>query len=302
MHIRIRQLRCVGFSALAVLALSAGRVQATPGTAPSLRAFSVESMISLDKIDAATSANFAPGVLAAIQAGALEIRQSISYDPGQSMLRVTGFAVAPGAPLPTAASAQPLIGLWSYTAQVSEVRLSTKTRYSLAFVGRINNGAVTAFGDVSGVSVFVSAAYVPGADGGAITQFASIESNIVGTVNLFSASGSGNAQIDIPTAATVPPIAIAGPKSTQTFMATFQLDGTQSSDPMGGTLTYQWTFIPVSGQIVTLTGENTATPTVTIPQNLFSFGDYVFLLRVTNSAGLSSMDMVLITYADPLDQ
>ena len=204
MHIRIRQLRRVGFSALAVMTLSAGRVQATPVTTPALRAFSVESMISLDKIDAATSVNFAPGVLAAIQAGALEIRQSISYDPGQSMLRVTGFAVAPGAPLPTAASAQPLIGLWSYTAQVSEVRLSTKIRYSLAFVGRINAGAVTAFGDVSGVSVFVSAAYAPAADGGAVTQFASIESNIVGTVNLFSASGWGNALIDIPTAATVP--------------------------------------------------------------------------------------------------
>jgi hypothetical protein len=85
-------------------------------------------------------------------------------------------------------------------------------------------------------------------------------------------------------------------------MGTFQLDGTQSSDPMGGTLTYQWVFVPVSGQIVTLTGDNTATPTVSIPQNLFSFGDYVFLLRVTNSAGLTSTDMVLIRYADPLDQ
>jgi hypothetical protein len=201
MHFRIRQLRCVGFSALAVMALSAGRVQATPVTTLSLRAFSVESMISLDKIDVATSANFAPGVLAAIQAGALEIRQSIGYDPGQSMLRVTGFVVAPGAPLPTATLALPLNGLWSYTAQVSEVRLSTKTRYSIALVGRINSGAVTAFGDVSGVSVFVSAAYVPATPGGAITQFASIESNIVGTVNLFSASGWGNAQIDIPTAA-----------------------------------------------------------------------------------------------------
>lgn len=259
-------------------------------------------MISLDKIDAATSANFEPGVLAAIQAGALEIRQSIGYDPGQSMLRVTGFVVAPGAPLPTATLALPLNGLWSYTAQVSEVRLSTKTRYSIALVGRINSGAVTAFGDVSGVSVFVSAAYVPATPGGVITQFASIESNIVGTVNLFSATGSGNAQIDFPTAATVPPIAIAGPKGTQTFMATFQLDGTQSSDPMGGTLTYQWTFIPVSGQIATLTGDNTATPTVSIPQNLFSFGDYGFLLMVTNSAGLSSTDMVFVRYADPLDQ
>ena len=301
MHIRIRQLRCVGFSALVALALSAGRVQATPVTTAALRAFSVESMISLDKIDAATSANFEPGVLAAIQAGALEIRQSISYDPGQSMLRVTGFVVAPGASLPTAALALPLNGLWSYTAQVSEVRLSTKTRYSLAFVGRINSGAVTAFGDVGGVSVFVSAAYFPAPVGGAVTQFASIESNIVGTVNLFSATGWGNAQIDIPTAATVPPIAVAGPKGTQTMTGSFQLDGTQSSDPMGGTLTYQWIFIPVSGQIVTLTGENTATPSVSIPQNLFSFGDYLFLLRVTSSAGLSSTDMVLVTYADPLD-
>jgi hypothetical protein len=71
---------------------------------------------------------------------------------------------------------------------------------------------------------------------------------------------------------------------------------------MGGALSYQWTFIPMSGQTVTLTGDNTATPAVSIPQNLFSFGDYLFLLRVTNSAGLTSIDTVTVTYSDPMDQ
>ncbi|MDP8980726.1 MAG: PKD domain-containing protein [Acidobacteriota bacterium] len=292
----------MGFSALAVLALSAGRAQASPGPTQALRIFSEESIISLDKIDAATSANFAPGILAAIRAGALEIRQSVSYDPGQSMLRVTGFVVAPGAPLPTAPSSLPLNGLWSYTAQVSDVRLSSTTRYSIAFVGRVNPGAVTAFGDVGGVSVFASAAYDPATASGAVMQFSSIETNIVGTASLFSATGRGIAQIDTMAVASVPPIAVAGPKGTQTPNGMFQLDGSRSSDPMGGTITYQWTFIPMSGQTVILTGDNTATPSVTIPQNMFAFGDYLFLLRVVNSAGLTSTDTVTVSYSNPIDQ
>jgi hypothetical protein len=294
--------RLLGFSALAVLALSAGRAHASPGPTQALRIFSEESIISLDKIDAATSANFAPGILAAIRAGALEIRQSVSYDPGQSMLRVTGFVVAPGAPLPTAPSSLPLNGLWSYTAQVSDVRLSSTTRYSIAFVGRVNPGAVTAFGDVGGVSVFASAAYDPATASGAVMQFSSIETNIVGTASLFSATGRGIAQIDTMAVASVPPIAVAGPKGTQTPNGMFQLDGSRSSDPMGGTITYQWTFIPISGQTVILTGDNTATPSVTIPQNMFAFGDYLFLLRVVNSAGLTSTDTVTVSYSNPIDQ
>ena len=294
--------RLLGFSALTVLALSAGRGQASPGPALALRTFSEESMISLDKIDVATAANFAPGILAAIRAGALEIRQSVSYDPGQSMLRVTGFVVAPGAPLPTPPSLLPLNGLWSYTAQVSDVRLSTKTRYSIAFVGTVNPGAVTAFGDVGGVSVFASAAYDPATASGAVMQFSCIETNIAGTASLYSATGWGNAQIDSMTAARVPPIAVAGPKGTQTPNGIFQLDGGKSSDPTGGAITYQWTFIPTSGQTVTMTGDNTSTPSVAIPQNMFAFGDYLFLLRVVNTAGLASTDTVTVSYSNPIDQ
>ncbi len=67
---------------------------------------------------------------------------------------------------------------------------------------------------------------------------------------------------------------------------------------MGGTLTYSWKFIPVYGQAATLVGADTATPSVTVPDYSDAVGDYTFQVTVSNSAGLSSTDMVTVTY-DP---
>ena len=98
----------------------------------------------------------------------------------------------------------------------------------------------------------------------------------------------------------VVPVAVAGPKNFSTPSPQFQLNGTKSTDPSGGTLIYHWTFMPVFGTTASLVGADTATPTVTVPSYVDAQGDYTFQLTVTTAGGLSATDTVTVTYSVPV--
>lgn len=90
---------------------------------------------------------------------------------------------------------------------------------------------------------------------------------------------------------TTPPVANAGRDQTiftgiSGCFALAQLDGTGSSDPGGGAITYQWTG-PFSGS---LTG---ATPSVNL-----GTGTNTIILSVTNNSGLTDLDTVVVTVRD----
>ena len=89
------------------------------------------------------------------------------------------------------------------------------------------------------------------------------------------------------------PIANAGPDQNVNPQETIQLDESGSSDPLGSTLTYQWT--QTSGPSVTLSDSTAANPTFKAPDTLLP-QKIVFELVVTNEQGLVSQpDSVIIT-------
>jgi hypothetical protein len=126
-------------------------------------------------------------------------------------------------------------------------------------------------------------------------------SPIVDTIYTINAVGDHNDADAFVTVKVIPkarpPVADAGPdKSVYPNFTT--LDGSKSYDPQGSPLTFSWRFVAFqpkfsnSGPFLpTITGGNTATPTVTIPQ----VGDYIFELTVTNGLGLQSTAAVRIT-------
>ena len=102
------------------------------------------------------------------------------------------------------------------------------------------------------------------------------------TVNVIVSPGTNDA-----------PIANAGADQTVAEGASVILDGS-GNDPENATLIYAWT--QTSGTpTVTLTGEDTATPTFTAPANLSANTALEFMLTVTDPGGASGTDLVEIS-------
>ncbi len=90
------------------------------------------------------------------------------------------------------------------------------------------------------------------------------------------------------------PVADAGFPQTVDEGVTVTLDGTGSSDPEEGPLTYQWELTGGSG--ITLNDATAARPTFTAPTGLSADESFVFQLTVTDDEGESSPpDTVTIT-------
>jgi len=89
-----------------------------------------------------------------------------------------------------------------------------------------------------------------------------------------------------------PPIANAGANQTVYRGQLVTLNGSQSSDPEGAPLTYQWSIISQpAGSDIILTGANTVAPTFT---PLF-LGDYKFQLIVSDGQFSSAASIVRVT-------
>ncbi len=93
------------------------------------------------------------------------------------------------------------------------------------------------------------------------------------------------------------PRAEAGATQTVESNATVILDGSASSDPEGGNLSFQW--IQNNTPLVNLSGANQAIATFTAPEVTDQSLTLVFELRVTDPKGLVSSDTCLVQVSPP---
>lgn len=93
-----------------------------------------------------------------------------------------------------------------------------------------------------------------------------------------------------------PPVASAGPDQQVAETATVTLDASGSSDPDNNIESYRWT--QVAGQTVQLSDHAAVQPTFMAPEVEGADKEIAFELQVTDSAGESHTDQVLITVTD----
>jgi len=98
-------------------------------------------------------------------------------------------------------------------------------------------------------------------------------------------------------AANQAPVSVPGADMNLTSVAPVPLDGSGSYDPDGTIVKYQWLQISGAGG-VTITGSNTATPTV----YGMEAGTYVFQLTVTDDQGATDTKTLTISITDPTNQ
>ncbi len=91
------------------------------------------------------------------------------------------------------------------------------------------------------------------------------------------------------------PTANAGPDQSVASGASVQLDGSASSDPEGGPLTYQWS--QTSGLDVVLSDSSAIDPVFDSPQGWSTVEALAFSLMVSDGAGASSIDAVSVNVA-----
>ena len=282
--------------ALTLRTAAAVLVFCAAANAQTISTFRQEITVSPTAIHAATAPAIPANVFAAIAAGALEIRQAITYDANLKQLRVRTFTVAPQSPNPTPTAGQSNV-VDDYIIDVTQTMFSTTPR-SVVMIGTVSNVTTPSpVGIVRGNTVIYSAGYTQGTNGAATFNNTTLTVPGVGVLFAPTSSGTltflGDAAPGTGTG-TGGPTADAGPDLTA-FTVEIQLNGSKSSGAGGSAITYLWKNV---GKSASLRDATSATPIVQFGEG---FGEYEFELTVTNSSGQTATDRVKVLYLARFD-
>jgi hypothetical protein len=296
---------------VAVSALALVLVLASAASAPAqtLTAFNIERTIALNDILSPITPNLPASVLASLAGGALEIHETLVYNSQANTLTSTLFALPTGAPIPTPPAELANLGtalVADVTMTIDRIYVTEKPFMSVQFVGSDTQSTVTPYGSyqgaVSTVSVgFTNATAAAGTTAAAPATVNTVIETVAGAIVLYSPtatvntltvttpppSGGGGGTTGVPT------VVIAGGVSQTVTTKNINLDASQSTDPNGLALTYQWS-VTGGEQNVSLLHGTSAVASAQLGDN--GPNTYVFTVTVTNIAGKSTTVTVTINY------
>ncbi|HEV8039068.1 MAG TPA: hypothetical protein VGP62_09405 [Bryobacteraceae bacterium] len=295
----------VGVFALAlVLVLT----YAAPATAQTLQALNIERKIALNDILTGITPTLPASVLAALAGGALEIRETLVYNSQANTLTSTVFAVPTGSPIPTPTAVLANLGsalVAVVTMSVDKIYVTEKPFMGIMFVGTDTQSTATPYGTYQGaasaISVgFTSATAASGTTAATPATVNTVIESVAGAIVLYSPAATVNTlTVSTPPAppggggtTTAPTVVITPPNQTVTIKDV-TLDASQSTDPNGLALTYQWS-VTGGEQNVSLLHGTSAIANAQLGDN--GPNTYTFMVTVTNSAGQSATGTTTISY------
>jgi hypothetical protein len=272
-----------------MLTLGVFAVVALTGTAlfaqaPAVSTFTVERTVPLNNLLSTAQPNLTPDLLAGLQGNALEIRESLVWNPTQMTITQRMFLVAPGSPTPTPTGVTPPL-MGTYIMRVDRVYTSTSPVASVMFTGTVESTNIAGpFGTVTGAPAAVAVRYTNATP----PVISNIVALVAGTITSFSGGGAGN--ILVPSNPPVPgpgpgpgpgggPTAVLAATDITTDQVEVELDASQST---GTGLTYSWRFLQKTGVITPPNGSRVRL------QFGEGAGTYVIEVTVRDSAGRTS--------------
>jgi len=270
-------------------------VASVPAGAQTLTALQVERSIALSNIlTTITPAGIPASVLAALAAGALDLREQANYNPQTNSLTTTTFVVATGSPAPTSLLTVPGSSLIAQvTIGIDKIYIASQT---VQIVGTINQSTTTPYGNYQGYPAVYSFGYTKDSP----PKINNVVDTVAGTIVIYSAAGSGTLTITQPstgggggggTGITISINGVTG--ATPTFQTTVNqiiLSAAGSTSSNAGALTYSWSS---PGSNVSINNGNTSTATIQLGSGKIS---YIITLTVTDATGAKSTATITINY------
>jgi hypothetical protein len=298
-HFLIRKILSSLFVTGMLGALALGQAT-TPGQ-PQVEEFVAEAVVPLNFVLSPALPNIPAEIFQQLQAGTLQARQRTTYSPSRNILTVWIFTSNPQDPLPTPSGSLPqpvaprTISLFEMAPEA--ILHSSTPSPNILFAGRITSNTVTSpFGNLTGATAAITLGYdtdEPGTFtmlGGTVAgSHATFSPTGRGTLRIAGDDGNGNGNGGGTPGNRAPMVRIT-PVPSITTVRVLELDASQSSDPDGDPLTYQWRSV---GRQAGISNANTARAQVQFGGEV---GEYVFEVTVSDNQGNSSTERVTVTY------
>ena len=256
---------------------------------PTLQTFNFERVLDTKQVLTTLTPNIPPAVAAGVLAGALEIRESMNFNPANQVVTFNAFTVQAGAPIPTPPGPSLTASIFSIASMSADkIYSSTSPRNSLMLTGTISsNSPVSPYGNLAGAPASLSIGYTNDTP----PQITNVVLTIAGSAVEYSAAASGT--LTFVTAPVTPPpssapqIVITSPTSVYSKIADLNAS---TSTGANLPLSFSWTVVNGNADIA----RNTSA--VALAYLNGGFGSYTFMLTVTDAKGNMSSQKVTINY------
>ena len=267
------------------LALATVLAAQTANTPPIIQTLNVERSLDVKSVLTTLTPNLPPLLVAGLLAGALELRESVSFNPTNQVLTLNEFSVQTGSPIPTTGNKSVFSTL---TINVDKVYSSLTPRPSLMLAGTVvTNTPVSPFGNLSGAPAALGIGYTTDNP----PKVTDTTLMVAGSAVEFSPSAQGTlAFVQPPTPpgpTNAPQIIISSPTSVYTLVADLDASASTTANPP---LTFLWTAVDGNSDIARA---NTAKALAYL---IGGKGSYTFKITVTDAKGNKSSQNVTINY------